>query len=155
MTEGGGREWQRGDYKISTDYERLEIHTIHDFLSNDSYWAQGRSVETIQRSLENSFNFGLYKNDNQIGFARVVTDFATFAWVADVFVLPEHRGQGLSKWLWGIRSCKDFAVGYWQPKTRTLYTNALASSRCIGLSAGWSARIPRCRKALIIGRNRN
>ena len=99
MTEGGGREWHRGDYTISTDNERLEIHTIHDFLSNDSYWAQGRSVETVQRSLENSFNFGLYKNDKQIGFARVVTDYATFAWIADVFVLPEHRGHGLSKWL--------------------------------------------------------
>ena len=99
MTEGGGREWQRGDYTISTNNERLEIQTIHNFLSNDSYWAQGRSAETVQRSLENSFNFGLYKNDNQIGFARVVTDFATFAWIADVFVLPEHRGQGLSKWL--------------------------------------------------------
>jgi GNAT superfamily N-acetyltransferase len=99
MTEGGGREWHRGDYTISTDNERLEISTIHDFLSKDSYWAQGRSVETVRRSLENSFNFGLYKNNKQIGFARVVTDYATFAWIADVFVLPEHREQGLSKWL--------------------------------------------------------
>jgi GNAT superfamily N-acetyltransferase len=99
MTEGGRREWHRGDYTISTDNERLEIQTIHNFLSNDSYWAQGRSVETVQCSLDNSFNFGLYKKDKQIGFARVVTDYATFAWIADVFVLPEHRGQGLSKWL--------------------------------------------------------
>lgn len=102
MMEGDGREWHRGDYTISTDNKRLEIPTIHHYLSNESYWAQGRSVETVQLALENSFNFGLYKNDKQIGFARVVTDFATFAWVADLFVLPEHRGQGLSKWLMEI-----------------------------------------------------
>ncbi len=102
MTEGGACEWHRGDYTISTDSERLEIPTIHHYLSNESYWAQGRSVETVQLALENSFNFGLYRDDKQIGFARVVTDFATFAWVADVFVLPGHRGQGLSKWLMEI-----------------------------------------------------
>lgn len=99
MIEAGAREWHRGDYTISTDNGRLEIPIIHHYLSNESYWAQGRSVETVQLALENSFNFGIYKNDRQVGFARVVTDFATFAWVADVFVLPEHRGQGLSKWL--------------------------------------------------------
>jgi GNAT superfamily N-acetyltransferase len=102
MTEAGAREWHRGDYTISTDNERLEIPTIHHYLSNESYWAQGRSVETVQLALKNSFNFGLYKNSKQVGFARVVTDFATFAWLADVFVLPEYRGQGLSKWLMEI-----------------------------------------------------
>jgi GNAT superfamily N-acetyltransferase len=102
MIEAGAREWHRGDYTISTDNGRLEIPTIHYYLSNESYWAQGRSVETVQLALENSFNFGIYKNDRQVGFARVVTDFATFAWVADVFVLPEHRGQGLAKWLMEI-----------------------------------------------------
>ena len=99
MTEGGVCEWQRGEYTVSTDNKRLEIETIHDFLANQSYWATGRSVDTVRRALDNSFNFGLYKDKKQIGFARVVTDYATFAWVADVFVLPEHRGQGLSKWL--------------------------------------------------------
>ena len=99
MTEVRNREWQRGEYSISTDRNRLDIRVIHDFISNQSYWAQGRPLETVQRSLDNSLNFGLHANDRQIGFARVVTDYATFAWIADVFVLPEHRGQGLSKWL--------------------------------------------------------
>jgi GNAT superfamily N-acetyltransferase len=99
MTEAREPEWQRGEYTISTDNNRLDIRIIHDFISNQSYWAQGRPIETVQRALDNSLNFGLYKNDRQIGFARVVTDYATFAWIADVFVLPQHRGKGLSKWL--------------------------------------------------------
>jgi GNAT superfamily N-acetyltransferase len=99
MTEAGGREWQRGKYTISTDNNRLDIHTIHDFVANQSYWARGRSIETMQRALDNSLNFGLYKQNLQIGFARVVTDYATFAWIADVFVLPDYRGRGFSKWL--------------------------------------------------------
>src|SRR5688572_16653181 len=99
MTEAPEQEWQRGEYTVSTDNNRLDIPTIHDFIANQSYWAQGRSIETLKRALDNSFNFGLYKTDQQIGFARVVTDYATFAWVADVFVLPVHRGKGLSRWL--------------------------------------------------------
>lgn len=98
MTEGE-REWQRGEYTISTNNDRLSIQLIHDFISNQSYWGQGRRIETVQRALENSLNFGLYKKNQQIGFARVVTDYCTFAWLADVFVIDEYRGQGLSKWL--------------------------------------------------------
>jgi GNAT superfamily N-acetyltransferase len=90
--------WQRGEYTISTEKKRLDISVIHGFL-DASYWAAGRSVETIRRSIEHSIPFGLYKGDEQIGFARVITDCATFAWIADVFVLDPHRGQGLSKWL--------------------------------------------------------
>ena len=89
--------WQRGDYEISTDRSRLNIDLIHDYLSNHSYWAAGRSREVVERSIENSLPFGIYKSSGQVGFARIVTDYATFAWVADVFILPEHRGQGLSK----------------------------------------------------------
>lgn len=92
-------EWQRGEYVISTDQSRLDFKLIHDFLTNSSYWAVGRSFETVKRSIEHSFSFGLYQNDKQIGFARVVTDYATFAWLADVFVLEEARGQGLGTWL--------------------------------------------------------
>jgi GNAT superfamily N-acetyltransferase len=99
MTVSVEREWQRNEYVISTDNKRLDIQLIHHFISNHSYWAAGRKIETVERALENSLNFGLYKNSKQIGFARVVTDYATIAWIADVFVLPEHRGQGLSKWL--------------------------------------------------------
>jgi len=93
------QEWHRGVYSISTDKDRLNVELVHDFLANISYWAKGRSFEIVLRSLENSLNFGLYKDDLQIGFARVVTDYATFAWLADVFILDEHRGQGLAKWL--------------------------------------------------------
>ena len=94
--------WERGDYLISTDRSRLDVELIHDFLSRTSYWANGRTLEVVQRSIENSLAFGIYKENDQVGFARVVTDYATFAWVADVFVLAEHRGRGLSKWLMGV-----------------------------------------------------
>ena len=94
--------WQHGDYLISTDRARLNLDLIHDFLSNSSYWATSRSLEVVQRSIENSLPFGIYKRRDQVGFARVVTDYATFAWIADVFVLPDHRGHGLSKWLMGV-----------------------------------------------------
>ena len=93
------REWCRDDYLISTDRQRLNEEFIHNFLSTNAYWAFGRSKETVTRSIDNSLNFGLFKSDKQIGFARVVTDYATFAWLADVFVTPEHRGAGLGKWL--------------------------------------------------------
>jgi len=92
-------EWHRGNYVISTDNSRLDVAVIYDFLSNDSYWAQARSLELIKRSLENSLNFGLFFGDSQIGFARVVTDYATFAWLCDVFVVDDHRGEGLGIWL--------------------------------------------------------
>jgi GNAT superfamily N-acetyltransferase len=92
-------EWRRGEYLISTEQARLDIEVIHDYLSNSSYWAAGRSLETVRRSVENSLAFGLYRGEQQVGFARVITDYATFAWLADVFVLEQFRGQGLAKWL--------------------------------------------------------
>lgn len=92
-------EWTRGDYTISTDNARLDLSVVHDYLSNESYWATGRSIETIKRSIEHSLSFGVYKGHKQVGFARVVTDYATFAWVADVFILDSFRGQGLGTWL--------------------------------------------------------
>ena len=94
--------WQRDDYEISTDRARLNIDLIQDFLCNQSYWATGRSREVVVRSIDNSLPFGIYRGSEQVGFARIVTDYATFAWVADVFVLTEHRGQGLAKWLMEI-----------------------------------------------------
>jgi GNAT superfamily N-acetyltransferase len=92
-------EWQRGEFEISDDRARLDIEVIHKFLSTESYWAIGRDVQTVQRSIDNSLPFGIYKDKTLIGFARVVTDYATFAWLADVFIVSEYRGQGLSKWL--------------------------------------------------------
>lgn len=93
------QEWRRGRYVISTDRARIDIEAVHDFLATSSYWAQGRALETVRRSVENSFPFGLYLDERLIGFARVVTDYATFAWLADVYVLEEFRGEGLGKFL--------------------------------------------------------
>lgn len=92
-------EWQRNGYVISTDDSRLDLPLIHEFLATQSYWAQGRQLATVQRALRGSLNFGVYSGSTQVAFARVVSDFATFAWLADVFVLPEYRGRGISKWL--------------------------------------------------------
>lgn len=91
-------EWQRDDYMISTDKQRLDINVIHGFLTR-AYWSIGIPRETIERALERSLSFGLYKGQEQIGLARVVTDCATFAYIADVFILEPYRGRGLSKWL--------------------------------------------------------
>jgi GNAT superfamily N-acetyltransferase len=87
------------EYEISTDPARLDIGLIHRFLSEESYWAKGRAREVVERSLEHSIVFGAYLDGRQVGFARVVTDRATFAWLADVFVVAEHRGHGVSKQL--------------------------------------------------------
>ena len=92
-------EWQRGDYVISDDRGKLDLELIHQFLSTQTYWAVGRPLEVVRRSIEGSLPFGLYRQSRQVGFARVVTDYATFAWIADVFVLESERGQGLSKWM--------------------------------------------------------
>jgi GNAT superfamily N-acetyltransferase len=104
--------WERGDYLISTDRSRLDVELIHNFISNTSYWGHGRTLEVVERSLDNSLNFGLYNNNEQVGFARVVTDYATFAWIADVFVVPEHRGRGLSKWLMEVMLSHERLQGF-------------------------------------------
>lgn len=92
-------EHQRDGYVLSTDKTKLNIGLIHDFLSNASYWARGRPLLVIQKSIEHSLCFGVYAGAQQVGFARVVTDYATFAWLCDVFILESHRGLGLGKWL--------------------------------------------------------
>src|SRR6266478_5357095 len=92
------QEWRRGDYFISADKSRLDLTVIHDFLTK-SYWAAGIPIEIVKKSIEHSLAFGVYKEGKQVGFARVITDFATFAYIGDVFILEDYRGQGLSKWL--------------------------------------------------------
>ncbi len=86
-------------FVISTDKSRLNISLIHEFLDKKSYWAKGRSLAIVKKSIENSLCFGVYMNDKQIGFARVVTDYAVFAWLMDVFIVEEYRKQGLGKLL--------------------------------------------------------
>ena len=92
-------QWQKEGYTISADKTKINIDLVHNYLSNDSYWAQEIPLAIVKRSIENSLCFGVYYQGRQIGFARIISDFATFAYLGDVFILPEHRGKGLSKWL--------------------------------------------------------
>lgn len=92
-------EYERDDYQISNDRSRLNLPWIHSFLANDAYWSRGIPYDVFERSVANSLCFGLYKKDQQLGFARVISDFSTFAYLADVFVADEFRGQGLGKWM--------------------------------------------------------
>lgn len=92
------REWVRAEFVISTDRSRLDIEVLHGYLAS-SYWAAGMPREVLERGIENSLAFGIYQGDEQVGFARVITDLATYAYLSDVFVLEGYRGRGLSKWL--------------------------------------------------------
>jgi GNAT superfamily N-acetyltransferase len=89
---------RRGDYTISTDPALVDIDVVHAFLAR-SYWAAGVSRDVVERSVAGSLVFGVYRGVGQVGFARVITDFATTAYLADVFVLEAHRGRGLAAWL--------------------------------------------------------
>jgi GNAT superfamily N-acetyltransferase len=91
-------EYRRDNFLISTDKSRLQLEVIHNFLK-DSYWAKNIPFAVVQRSVENSLCYGVYDGDQQIGFARVITDYAVLAYLADVFILEPYRGRGLSKWL--------------------------------------------------------
>jgi GNAT superfamily N-acetyltransferase len=91
-------EYRRGEFSISTDRERLSLNVVHGFLTS-CYWAKGISREVVARSMAHSLCFGIYEGCAQVGFVRVVSDFATMAYLGDVFVLESHRGRGLSKWL--------------------------------------------------------
>jgi len=90
----------RDDFEISDAHDKLDLDVIHGFLTA-AYWSPGIPREIVARAVRNSLCFGLYRRSAQIGFARFVTDRATFAYLADVFVLPEHRGQGLATWMVG------------------------------------------------------
>ena len=86
-------------YEISTDTARVDRELVHEFLSKDAYWARGIPRAVVDRCIENSLCFGVYRGDEQVGFARVVTDRAAIAYLGDVFIVPGHRGRGLGKWL--------------------------------------------------------
>jgi GNAT superfamily N-acetyltransferase len=89
---------QRGEYAVSTDAARLDVEAVHAYLAR-SYWAEGIPIEVVRRSIAGSLCFGLYHGERQVGFARIVSDLATFAYLADVYVLEEHRGHGLGVWM--------------------------------------------------------
>jgi N-acetylglutamate synthase-like GNAT family acetyltransferase len=122
------------DFKISTNKDKLDLEVIHDFLTNRSYWAQGRSLETVKRSIENSLCFGMYnKKDNLVGFARVLTDYAVFAYIMDVFILEDYRNQGLGTQL------IDFIVK--NPTLQGLQRIMLATKDAHGLYEKYGFRI--------------
>lgn len=87
-----------GEFEISTDPSRIDVPFVHRYLSA-SYWAHGIPEETVRRSIKGSLCFGIYRGKRQVGFARVISDYATFAYLADVFVVEECRGRGLAVWL--------------------------------------------------------
>lgn len=114
-----------GPYEVSTDRGRLDVDLIHRFLSEESYWARGVSRGVVERSLENSLCFGVYADGAQVAFARAVTDRSTFAWLADVFVVAEHRGRGVGELL--MRSALS------HPELQTLRRWLLATADAQGL----------------------
>lgn len=91
-------DYTKDNYTISTDPTRLDFDVIHHFLTN-SYWSPGIPFETVKKAAENSLCFGVYDGEDQVGYARVVTDYTTYAYIADVFILESHQGRGLGKWL--------------------------------------------------------
>ena len=111
--------WSQGDYEISTDPARIDAAMVHEFLTN-SYWAKGIPAETVKKSIENSICFGIYFGRRQVGFARVISDLATFAYLGDVFIVPDYRGRGLSRWLMECIICHPDLQGLrrWMLATR-------------------------------------
>ncbi len=101
------QQWCKDDYLITTDRARMDIEAIHRYLTR-STWAAGIDGETVALSVENSLNFGLFHHQQQIGFARFVTDYATFAYLCDVYVLEEYQGAGLGGWL--ITCCQSHPI---------------------------------------------
>jgi len=90
-------EFNFGDYHFSTDKNKMDIIAIHDFLSNHSGWSNGIPIEKVELSIQNSLNFGIFHHHLQIGFARIISDFATIAYLGDVYLLDQYRGKGISK----------------------------------------------------------
>jgi N-acetylglutamate synthase-like GNAT family acetyltransferase len=114
-------------YSISTDKTLLDIDMMFNYLSNESYWSKGISKETLRRGIDNALCFGVYHEKKQIGFAKVVTDKATFAYLADVFILEQYRGLSLSKWL--VQTIKE------HPDLQGLRRFVLATADAHGLYA--------------------
>lgn len=92
-------EVHKDNFLISTDKAKLQLGVIHQYLSEESYWAKNIPVEIVEKSIRNSIAFGVYDKNEQVGFCRVISDLSTFAYLADVFILENSRGNGLSKWL--------------------------------------------------------
>lgn len=126
-------EFNKDEFVISTDKSKLQIDVIHGFLK-DVYWCKNIPVEIVRKSIEGSLCYGVYHGKDQIGFARVITDFAVTAHIADVFILEEYRGQGLAKWL--MQSIID------NPDLQELRSWSLKTADAHGLYAGYGFTAP-------------
>lgn len=106
------KEYTADGFTYSSDRTKIDIPYVHQIVSTQLYWAKGISFDTVKRSIENSLSFGIYTDERQVGFARLVTDYATFGYLADVFVDEQYRGRGLSKtlmeFIFGIDELKAF-----------------------------------------------
>lgn len=91
-------EWRMNNYLVSTDKGMLDVQAVHHYLTR-STWAKGIDLDTVSASIKNSLNFGMYNNKSQIGFARLITDYSTFAYLCDVYILEQYQGEGLGRWL--------------------------------------------------------
>ena len=113
-------EYQNGEFLLSSDPEKLDMNIIHNYLSKNSYWAQNIPLSVAERSLNNSLCFGLYYKKSQIGLVRVITDKATFAYLADTFVIDEYQGKGLGTWMIEtvMKSSELLGLRRWQLSTR-------------------------------------
>ena len=118
-------EQQHGEFVISDDASRLDFAVIHHYLAHESYWAVGRTRETVEKSFAHSHPFGIYRGAEQVGWARVVTDYATFAWLADVYIIAAWRGRGLAKAL------MEFIIGH--PELQNMRRWLLATKDAHGL----------------------
>ena len=119
----------RPPYTLSTDRARIDVAFVHAYLSHESYWAHGRALETVQRSIDHSLCVGIYLDTAQVGFARLVTDYATFAYLGDVFVLPDWQGRGYGK--------KLMTAVFAHPQLQGLRRFMLATASAHALYAGY------------------
>lgn len=126
-------EWRRDGFVLSTDRARIDVDRVQRFLAEESYWAQGISRELISRSIEGAISVGIYRETEQVGFARIVTDCARLAYLMDVFIDRNYRGQGLGAWLaTAVRTHPDLVtVSRWLLATK--------DAHAVYERAGWSA----------------
>lgn len=125
----------KNGYCISTDPSLIQVEAVHHFLCHESYWAKNIPLETVQKSIQNSFCVGVYFNEQQVGFARIVSDFATFGYLADVYILKAHREKGLSKGIMDVIMSFD-----WVKKLRRF---SLATVDAHGLYAQYGFTAPK------------
>ena len=139
----------KDDYFISTDPSLLKVDVIYKYLSEESYWAKNIPRDVVEKSISNSLCFGIYHHNSQIGFARLVTDKATLAYLADVFIIAEYREKGLSKWL--------MQVIHAHPELQGLRRWVLGTRDAHGLyeQFGWTAFDEDTRKLFMQKHNKN